>query len=215
MNILIMGPAGSGKGTMSKKIIDKYKIAYISTGDMFRDALSKQTPVGLEAKEYIDHGKLVPDDVTCRMVQERVTRGDCDNGYLLDGFPRNLAQAEAFQEMALEINQPIDCVLNLDVEYNELLKRITGRRLCPKCGAIYHIDTRKPKVAGICDLDQTALIQRSDDTEEKFVVRHKAYLEQTLPVIDYYRAQGLVHEINAEKPIDEVIANIFEVLEEI
>ncbi|AMC93570.1 adenylate kinase [Erysipelothrix larvae] len=213
MNYLIMGPAGSGKGTMSKEIVNKLNIAYISTGDMFREALSKQTPVGMEAKEYMDQGKLVPDDVTNRMVKERISQGDCLNGYLLDGFPRSIAQVEAFDVMSKEINRPIDLVLNLDVNHDELVKRITGRRLCPTCGAIYHIDTRKPKVEGICDLDQTPLIQRDDDTEEKFEVRHQAYLETTLPVIEFYRSKGLVRDINADQPIELVLEDIFKVLE--
>ena len=213
MNLLIMGPAGSGKGTMSNKIAKRFNIAHISTGDMFRDAIKKQTPVGVEAKTYIDKGQLVPDDVTNRMVQERIMMEDCANGYLLDGYPRNHAQADAFAEISYTIDKPLDYVINLNLHYEELVKRITGRRLCPTCGAIYHIETNKPKVEGICDNDGSKLVQRSDDTEEKLQVRYSEYLEQTTPVIEFYKEQGIVCDIDADKPIDEVWAAIEKFLE--
>lgn len=213
MNLLIMGPAGSGKGTMSNKIAKRFNIAHISTGDMFRDAIKKQTPVGVEAKTYIDKGQLVPDDVTNRMVQERIMMEDCANGYLLDGYPRNHAQADAFAEISYTIDKPLDYVINLNLHYEELVKRITGRRLCPTCGAIYHIETNKPKVEGICDNDGSKLVQRSDDTEEKLQVRYGEYLELTTPVIEFYKEQGIVCDIDADKPIDEVWAAIEKFLE--
>lgn len=213
MNLLIMGPAGSGKGTMSNKIAKRFNIAHISTGDMFRDAIKKQTPVGVEAKTYIDKGQLVPDDVTNRMVQERIMMEDCANGYLLDGYPRNHAQADAFAEISYTIDKPLDYVINLNLHYEELVKRITGRRLCPTCGAIYHIETNKPKVEGICDNDGSKLVQRSDDTEEKLQVRYSEYLEQTTPVIEFYKEQGIVCDIDADQPIDEVWEAIEKFLE--
>ncbi len=213
MNLLIMGPAGSGKGTMSEKIANKFNIAHISTGDMFRAAISNQTPVGVEAKSYIDEGKLVPDDVTNRMVKERIMMDDCDNGYLLDGYPRNLAQAHAFNEVAYQIDKPLDFVINLTLDYEVLVDRITGRRLCPDCGAIYHIKSNKPKVEGICDVCGGKLYQRSDDTEEKLKVRYDEYLNQTEPVIEFYREQGLVHDIDADQPIKDVWKAIEEFLE--
>ncbi len=213
MNLLIMGPAGSGKGTMSEKIANKFNIAHISTGDMFRAAISNQTPVGVEAKSYIDEGKLVPDDVTNRMVKERIMMDDCDNGYLLDGYPRNLAQAHAFNEVAYQIDKPLDFVINLTLDYEVLVDRITGRRLCPDCGAIYHIKSNKPKVEGICDVCGGKLYQRSDDTEEKLKVRYDEYLNQTEPVIEFYREQGLVHDIDADQPIEDVWKAIEEFLE--
>lgn len=213
MNLLIMGPAGSGKGTMSEKIANKYNIAHISTGDMFREAISKQTPVGVEAKSYIDAGKLVPDEVTNRMVQERIMMDDCENGYLLDGYPRNISQADAFNDIAYQIDKPLDYVINLDLDYEVLVNRITGRRLCPTCGAIYHIDSNQPKVEGICDLDGSELYQRSDDTEEKLKVRYEEYLNQTQEVIEYYREEGLVKDINADQAIEDVWADIEEFLE--
>lgn len=214
MNLLIMGPAGSGKGTMSEKIANKFKIAHISTGDMFREAISKETPVGIEAKEYLDAGKLVPDDVTNRMVKERIMMDDCDDGYLLDGYPRNLQQAHAFNEVAYQIDKPLDYVINLELDYSILVDRITGRRLCPDCGAIYHTTSNKPKVEGICDICGGELYQRSDDTEEKLKVRYDEYLNQTEPVINYYREQGLVHDINADQSIEDVWKAIEEFLEE-
>lgn len=213
MNLLIMGPAGSGKGTMSEKIANKFNIAHISTGDMFRAAISNQTPVGVEAKSYIDEGKLVPDDVTNRMVKERIMMDDCVDGYLLDGYPRNLAQAHAFNEVAYQIDKPLDFVINLTLDYEVLVDRITGRRLCPDCGAIYHIKSNKPKVEGICDVCGGKLYQRSDDTEEKLKVRYDEYLNQTEPVIEFYREQGLVHDIDADQPIEDVWKAIEEFLE--
>lgn len=213
MNLLIMGPAGSGKGTMSEKIAKKFNIAHISTGDMFRDAISKQTPVGIEAKNYIDNGQLVPDDVTNRMVKERIMMEDCNEGYLLDGYPRNRVQADAFNEISYMIDKPLDYVINLNLHYDELVSRITGRRLCPTCGAIYHIENKKPKVDGKCDLDGSELYQRSDDTEEKLQVRYNEYLEQTSPVIEYYREQGIVCDIDANQAIDLVWKAIEEFLE--
>lgn len=215
MNLLIMGPAGSGKGTMSEKIVKKLNVAHISTGDMFRDAISKHTPVGVEAKTYMDQGLLVPDDVTNRMVKERLSMDDCLNGFLLDGFPRNLDQAHALNLITEELNRPLDYVINLDVHYEELVKRITGRRLCPTCGAIYHTETKKPEVDGICDNDGTPLIQRTDDTEEKLQVRYQEYKQQTEPVIDFYREQGLVCEVNADQPADAVWAEVLKFLEEV
>lgn len=213
MNLLIMGPAGSGKGTMSEKIANKFKIAHISTGDMFREAISKQTPVGVEAKGYIDQGKLVPDDVTNRMVKERIMMDDCENGYLLDGYPRNLAQAHAFDEVAYQIDKPLDAVINLTLDYDVLVNRITGRRICEDCGAIYHIQSKQPKVEGVCDICGGKLYQREDDTEEKLKVRYEEYLNQTEAVIEFYRENGLVTDINADQAIDEVWADVEKFLE--
>lgn len=213
MNLLIMGPAGSGKGTVSAKIIEEFNIVHISTGDMFREAIANQTPVGLEAKSFIDQGKLVPDEVTNRLVQERLGQDDCKNGYLLDGFPRNLGQAEALEEITSNLNLPIDLVLYLDVEEKELVRRITGRRLCKECGAIYHVDHKPSKVEGVCDICGGNLYQRSDDTEEKFKVRHGEYLAQTEPVIDFYREKGLVKDIDGGRKPESVMQEVLNILE--
>lgn len=213
MNLLIMGPAGSGKGTMSAQIVKDFEITHVSTGDMFRDAISKQTPVGLEAKSFIDQGKLVPDSVTDRMVKERISQDDCLKGYLLDGYPRNLGQANALDEITKEINRPIDLVINLVVDYEQLVSRITGRRICKECGAIYHIDNNPPKVESVCDICGGELYQRSDDTEEKLAVRYQEYKNLTEPVIDYYREKGLVHDVNASQDAEAVMNDIRIILE--
>lgn len=215
MNLLIMGPAGSGKGTMSAKIVDMAHVAHISTGDMFREAISKQTPVGVEAKSYLDQGHLVPDDVTDRMVKERISQDDCKTGYLLDGYPRNIEQAKALENMTNEINRPIDMVINLEVDYQILVRRITGRRLCKQCGEIYHIDSKPSKIEGICDVCGGELYQRSDDNEKELEVRFEIYEEQTAPVIEYYRNKGLVKDVDAARPVEDVIKDIEQILEAI
>lgn len=213
MNLLIMGPAGSGKGTMSAKIVEAYHIAHISTGDMFRAAIANQTPVGIEAKSYIDHGQLVPDAVTDRMVKERISQDDCQNGYLLDGYPRNIHQAQAVEVMSAEINRPIELVINLIVDYDLLIRRVTGRRMCKECGEIYHMDSKPSKVEGICDLCGGALYQRSDDNEEELKVRYEIYDTETAPVIDYFREKGLVKDVNAAQPVELVFKEVMDILE--
>ena len=213
MNILIMGPAGSGKGTMSTQIVKEFGVAHISTGDMFRAAISNGTPVGLEAKSYMDAGKLVPDEVTDRMVKERISQDDTKDGYLLDGYPRNLSQAHAIESMAKEIGKPVEVVINLEIPYEALVKRITGRRLCKTCGAIYNIYSSPSKTEGVCDLDGGELYQRSDDTEEKLAVRYNEYIEQTQASIEYFNEKGLVHNVNADRPAEEVMEQIRKILE--
>lgn len=215
MNILIMGPAGSGKGTMSSTIVEEFNIVHISTGDMFRSAIANGTPVGLEAKAYMDNGNLVPDDVTDRMVKERISQDDCVNGFLLDGYPRNIHQAHAIEAMALEIGKPIDLVINLNVDYNTLVTRITGRRICKTCGAIYHITNKPSKVDGICDIDGGELYQRTDDTEEKLKIRYNEYVEQTEPSIEYFKSKGLVRDIDADRSANVVMEDVRKVLESV
>ncbi len=208
-----MGAAGSGKGTMSAKIVALEHIPHISTGDMFRAALKEETSLGLEAKKYMDKGLLVPDEITIAMVEERLRKDDCKAGYLLDGFPRTLAQAKSLEKMADEIGRPLQIVLNLEVSKDLLIKRITGRRLCPVCGAIYNTEFNPPKVEGICDNDGAALIQRKDDTVEQLEVRLKEHNDNTRPVIEYYRTHGLVHEINGEQATDDVFNQIVNALD--
>ncbi|CAM3609528.1 adenylate kinase [Erysipelothrix urinaevulpis] len=213
MNLLIMGPAGSGKGTMSEKIVELLEIPHISTGDMFRDAMANQTKVGLEAKSYMDQGLLVPDEVTDRIVKERLSQDDCAKGYLLDGYPRNPHQAKALAEMTKELNREVELVINLEVSYEELVKRITGRRLCKECGAIYHIHFKPSKVEDVCDICGGELYQRSDDNEEKLKVRHEEYLTKTAPSIDYYREKGLVKDIDGSRSPELVMNEIKSILE--
>lgn len=211
-NIIIMGPPGAGKGTQSEKIVAALSIPHISTGDMFREAISKGTKLGKDAQQYINKGELVPDDVTIGLVKERLSRPDCENGYLLDGFPRTLNQAYALKEMLKEIHRPIDVALNIDVEKNALIDRISGRRVCPKCGNSYHLQFKKPLVDGLCDSCNSELIQRKDDTPESLKVRLDAYENQTKPLIDYYKGEGVLYSVDGLQDINKVFEDILSVL---
>lgn len=192
LNIILLGPPGAGKGSVAKIILQQYKIPHISTGDMFREAMKEGTKVGQLAATYINAGKLVPDDVTIALVKERLSKADCQKGYLLDGYPRTIPQAEALDKIGKEIKRPVNAVLEFECERKELIRRITGRRVCKQCGAPYHIDTMKPKVAGKCDLDGAELIQRKDDNLEAFSVRLKAYEDQTFPLVSFYQKKKLL-----------------------
>lgn len=212
MNLLIMGPAGSGKGTMSQKIVETYGIPHISTGDMFRAAFAEGTELGKSAKNYMNQGLLVPDEVTIAMVSERLKKADCQQGYLLDGFPRTLNQALAFEKIAIEIGKPVEAVINLTVDLEDLLLRVTGRRLCPKCGAIYHIVHIRPKVEGVCDVCGSNLIQRADDTAEQLTVRLQEHVTNTTPVLNHFSAQHLVYDVDASRDIASVWEDVNKVL---
>ena len=213
MNILIMGPAGAGKGTMSELILKEYDIPHISTGDMLRENVRNNTELGKLAKSYMEAGKLVPDDVINAMVEDRLQQPDCQKGYLLDGFPRTLVQAEAFSEIADKIGKPVECVIALEVDFEILKDRITGRRICSKCGAIYHVKGHPSKVEGVCDECGGELIQRKDDTVEQLKVRMDEYEKSTKPVIDFYEARGVVKHVNAAQAKEDVFAVIQEALE--
>jgi len=212
MNILIMGPAGCGKGTMSDKIVADFPLVHVSTGDMLRNALKSKSKIGLEAKAYMDAGKLVPDSVIIQMVEDLLTNNDGQQGFLFDGFPRTLVQAEAFDKMLKKINSKVDVVLNLEVDFDTLANRITGRRLCKNCGAIYHVTNHPPKVANVCDNCGSELYQRSDDTIEQLTVRLNEHKTLTQPVLDYYSKQNIVKSINASQAVDSVYADIKAVL---
>lgn len=213
MNILIMGPAGSGKGTMSSKIRENCTVDHISTGDMFRAAIKEGTELGKTAQGYMLEGKLVPDKVTIAMLAERLKKTDSKMGYLLDGYPRTLAQAEFFENLSKEIGKPVEIVINLIVEFNTLADRVTGRRLCKKCGAIYHVKNQPSKIEGICDVCGSSLTQRADDTVEQLRVRLDEHERNTKPVLDFYRQQGLVVDINATQPIEAVWQDVTKALE--
>lgn len=215
MNILIMGAAGSGKGTMAQLIIQKYAIPHISTGNMFRSHMYANTPLGLQARKYIDEGRLVPDEVTIQMIQERLLEPDCLKGYLLDGYPRTLPQAVAFEDIAQLISRPVQAVINLKVQLDDLAERVTGRRVCEKCGAIFHIKQHPSKVKGICDICGGKLIHRSDDTLHQLGVRLKEHVTLTQPVLDFYVQKGIVFDIDASRSIDEVFKDIDSFLEKI
>ena len=197
-NIILMGPPGAGKGTLAKQLITLGYV-HISTGDMFREAIKAGTELGKLADSYIKHGDLVPDEVTIGLVKERLSQDDCAKGFLLDGFPRTLPQAEALEILTKEIARPIDAVINLDCETAELVRRISGRRVCKNCGAPYHIDTMRPKVEGVCDICGGPLYQRNDDNEDALKVRLNHYVNETKPLLDFYQARGLLTSFDSLK----------------
>lgn len=207
-----MGPAGAGKGTMSDLILKEYDIPHISTGDMLRDNVRNNTELGNLAKSYMDAGNLVPDDVIIAMVEKRLQEDDCQKGYLLDGFPRTLVQAEAFEKIENKIGKPVECVIALEVGFDTLVERITGRRICPKCGAIYHIHNKPSKVEGICDVCGSELTQRKDDTVEQLTVRMDGYEKSTKPVINFYDKRGIVSYIDASQETAAVFEKVKETL---
>lgn len=215
MNILIMGPAGAGKGTMSDLILKEYDIPHISTGDMLRENVRNNTELGLTAKSYMESGRLVPDDVINAMVEKRLQEDDCQKGYLLDGFPRTLVQAQAFEKISEKIGKTVECVLALEVDFDVLKERITGRRVCPKCGAIYHIHNFPSKVEGICDVCGSELKQRSDDTVEKLTQRMEEYENSTKPVIDFFEDKNVVKHLNAAEKPEIVFGKIQEALNQL
>ena len=196
-NIILMGPPGAGKGTLAKQLKSALDLVHISTGDMFRENIKAQTELGKLAQSYIDHGDLVPDSVTIEMLKARLAEKDCEKGFLLDGFPRTLPQAEALEKLSKEINRPIEVVVNLDCDNNELIRRISGRRVCKNCGAPYHIVTMKPKVEGVCDLCGGPLYQRADDNEEALKVRLDHYVKDTKPLLDFYSQRGLLKNFDS------------------
>lgn len=212
MNILFMGPPGAGKGTQAERIVEEFSIPHISTGDAFRLAIKQSTPIGLKAKEYMDQGLLVPDEITNGIVKERLAQEDCKQGFLLDGFPRTLQQAEALDVMLEELGRTIDHVVDLKVDRGFLLDRLTGRRICKSCGATYHVLFNPPKTEGICDKDGGELYQRSDDSEEKVGTRLDEYTSKTAPLLDYYSEKGTLREVNGEQDINVVTAEIISTL---
>lgn len=201
-NIILMGPPGAGKGTLAKMLLKEYDLVHISTGDMFREAMKAKTELGILADSYISKGHLVPDEVTIALVKERLSREDTLKGFLLDGFPRTLPQAEALEKIAIEISRPIEAVINLECDQKELIRRISGRRVCKVCGAPYHIDTLKPKVDGVCDICGGPLYQRNDDNEESLKVRLQHYVVDTKPLIDYYEDRNLLVNFNSLVALD-------------
>jgi adenylate kinase len=212
MNLILLGPPGAGKGTQAKMLMDKYKIPQISTGDILRAALKAGTELGLKAKEYMDAGKLVPDEVVIGIIRDRLKEPDCQGGYMLDGFPRTVPQAEALDEVLADMGSRIDHVISIEVPNEELIKRLTGRRTCRDCGAGYHVVFDPPQVDGVCDKCSGQLYQRDDDNEETVRNRLKVYADQTQPLIDYYQKQGLLRSIDGQGGIKEIFERITAVL---
>ncbi|WLP64390.1 adenylate kinase [Bacillus thuringiensis] len=208
MNLILMGLPGAGKGTQAEQIVAKYNIPHISTGDMFRAAMKAETEMGLQAKTFIDKGALVPDEVTIGIVRERLSQEDCVRGFLLDGFPRTVAQASALEEIMKDLGKKIDYVLNINVDSGLLLKRLTGRRICKECGATYHLEFNPPAKADVCDKCGGELYQRSDDNEETVANRLDVNIKQTKPLLDFYDELGYLKSINGEQDINKVFADI-------
>ncbi|MET3616829.1 adenylate kinase [Peptoniphilus olsenii] len=208
MKLVILGPPGAGKGTQADYIIKKYDIPHISTGDIFRENIKNNTELGKKAKSYMDKGLLVPDELVIDLVEDRIKKDDAKDGFLLDGFPRTVAQAVSLDAILDAEGDKLTKVININVEPEILIKRACGRRICKTCGATYHIEFNPPKVSGICDNDGTKLIQRDDDNEETVKKRIEVYFDQTAPLIDYYNAQGLLIDVNGAQDIDKVFDEI-------
>lgn len=208
MNIVLMGLPGAGKGTQADKIIEKYDIPHISTGDMFRAAMKNGTELGLKAKSFIDQGALVPDEVTIGIVRERLSQPDCDQGFLLDGFPRTTGQAEALDSILSDLDKKVEHVINIEVEKDELVKRLTGRRICKVCGSSYHLVFNPPKEEGKCDKDGGELYQRADDNPETVTNRLEVNIKQSQPLLDFYGKKNVLTNINGQQDINDVFADI-------
>ncbi len=215
MLIILLGPPGAGKGTQAEKIVNDHDLAYVSTGDILRKAVKEETPLGRKAREYMDQGQLVPDNLVVEIVRERLQEPDCANGALLDGFPRTVDQAIFLDQMLPDIDAKVDRVLLVDVDENELIERLTGRRVCSDCGANYHLKFNPPAVRNVCDQCGGDLYQRDDDTLETVKERLEVYKRQTEPLVKFYQDKGLVSFIDGNKSIDEVFEQINKALKEL
>lgn len=213
--IVLLGPPGAGKGTQAQIIAKELELPHISSGDIFRENLKNETELGQTAKEYMNRGELVPDDVTIAMIRERLSRPDCADGALLDGFPRTPAQAEALGEMLAELGGEVAIVPYIKVSEGELIERLSGRLTCKAEGHIFHKKYNPPETPGVCDYDGSELYQREDDQVETVTRRIRVYMEQTEPLIDYYRERGLLAEIDGEQPIENVTKDLFDALEQV
>ena len=212
MRLVLLGPPGVGKGTQASAIVDKYKIPHISTGDIFRFNIKEGTELGMKAKEYMDKGLLVPDDLVVSIVKDRLTEEDCEAGFLLDGFPRTIRQAEILDEELKAMNIELDKVINIYADKDILIERVVGRRICKVCGKGYHIKFDPPKEENVCDLDGGELFQREDDTEETVAKRIEVYEEQTQPLIEYYEDKGIIVNVDGTQTIEKVSKDIFQAL---
>lgn len=212
MNLILLGPPGAGKGTQATRIVEKYKVPHISTGDIFRENIKNNTPLGQKAQEYMNKGELVPDQLVVDIALDRLGKDDCKNGFLLDGFPRTVFQADALDKFLRDKGKGIDLVINIEVEDKMLIERLDARRVCPTCAATYNVIGMPPKKEGICDKCNDTLIQRKDDKKETVGNRIKVYHEQTSPLIDYYKEKGLIEDfdgmIGADALFDEIVKAI-------
>ena len=208
MKLILLGPPGAGKGTQAESIKEAYNLIHISTGDIFRKNMKENTPLGAKAKEYVDKGQLVPDEITIAMVEDRLSQEDVREGFLLDGFPRSVSQAEALDDIMLELGSKIDKVINIEVDKGILVERAVGRRLCKDCGATYHVKFHPPKQEGICDKCQGELYQRADDIAETVENRINIYEQETLPLVAYYTEKGNLVTIKGDQEIDKVFSEI-------
>ena len=212
MKIIMLGAPGAGKGTQAKQIAGKYSIPHISTGDIFRANIKNGTELGKKAKEYMDQGLLVPDELTCDLVVDRIGQDDCKNGFVLDGFPRTIPQAEALTNALNELGQKMDYAIDVDVPDENIVKRMSGRRACLDCGATYHVVSIPPKKEGICDACGSKLVLRDDDKPETVQKRLDVYHEQTQPLIDYYKEAGILKSVDGTQPMEDVFAEIVKIL---
>jgi adenylate kinase len=213
MKLILLGPPGAGKGTQAKTLVERLSVPQISTGDILRAAVKEGTPMGVKAKGFMDAGELVPDAVVVGIVEERLQKEDCASGFILDGFPRTVPQADALSETLSALNKELDAVVSLEVDTEALVSRLAGRRTCKACGAGYHIEFEPSQQAGICDKCGGELIQRDDDKEETIRNRMSVYLDQTLPLVNYYEETGVLARVDGMLPIDEVRAAIFDILQ--
>lgn len=212
MNLVLMGLPGAGKGTQAEKIVDEYGIPHISTGDMFRAAMKEGTELGLQAKSFMDKGELVPDEVTIGIVRERLRKDDCRKGFLLDGFPRTVPQAEALENILADLERKIDYVINIDVNKDILIERLTGRRICKNCGATYHLVFNPPAKEGVCDRCGGELYQRADDNAETVQNRLEVNIKQAKPLLDFYEEKGYLRTLDGQRDISVVFADIKQLL---
>ncbi len=210
LKLIIFGPPSAGKGTQAQKLSKKYGIPQVSTGDLLREAVAKQTPLGLKIKSYLDTGRLGPDDLIVQLISDRVSSPDCADGYILDGFPRTMGQALELEKMT-----EVDLVLNIVVDFEELVVRAVGRRICPECAAVYHVEFNPPREDGVCDMCGSALIQRDDDKEETVRNRLKVYMDQTAPLIEHFRAKGNLVDIDGSAGIDGVFEQMVRAVEKV
>jgi adenylate kinase len=213
MNLVLLGPPGAGKGTQAQLMVDRYHIPQISTGDILRAAVKDKTPLGVKAKGFMDQGKLVPDELVIGIIEERLKAADCHPGFILDGFPRTIAQAEALQPILSKMGRSIDHVVNIEVEDEELVRRLTGRRTCKNCGAMFHIVFHAPKREGICDRCGGTLYQREDDKEETIRTRLKEYQKQTAPLIQYYQQKKTLRSIQGVGGREQIFEQIVRLLD--